>query len=526
MKKALAYIRFSNEEQGKGSTIKRQRDEITAHVKRNNLEWRDIEDVDTFTDDGLSASKGDHLSGGKLGRLMAEIDAGKYRGSVLVVEKLDRFSRLGIDDTWDLSRRVKKGGLELHLAKAGRVAVSQSKGDIGTTMTNVAESYMDEMYSANLSERVGKAWALKKANAANGIAEINGKKQGIPMTRNTPGWLKIEGRVQVGNKIVEPGRFVEIPEMVRAVRDTFAWASQGLGCRQISRRLISRRLNGPNLSISWVTKTLKNRAVLGWYVPAKGEPVADYFPAIIDQKLFDAARAVAVSKRRDGHYVAGDNRHAKNLFTGLLYDLTAKRSMYYQYGSRGSYIRNDEHSLRYDRFEAAFLRFLTVADWKEIAGETESDEQRATAARLTEIENELGKTKHLVEVKTAAADEETDVAASRFLAAQIGRLEARVLDLEGQKNASALILESAKSKNQALHTPEEMLKLVGQPDLRLRLRAEIRRRIARIDFDFSQGKLPVVFIWFINGSNRALDFRSGEAIPATQRSWERGGELT
>ena len=200
--------------------------------------------------------------------------------------------------------------------------------------------------------------------------------------------------------------------------------------------------------------------------------------------------------------------------------------MYYQYGSRGSYIRNDEHSLRYDRFEAAFLRFLTVADWKEIAGETESDEQRATAARLTEIENELGKTKHLVEVKTAAADEETDVAASRFLAAQIGRLEARVLDLEGQKNASALILESAKSKNQALHTPEEMLKLVGQPDLRLRLRAEIRRRIARLDFDFSQGKLPVVFIWFINGSNRALDFRSGEAIPATQRSWERGGELT
>jgi len=124
MKKALAYIRFSNEEQGKGSTIKRQRDEITAHVQRNNLEWRDIEDVDTFTDDGLSASKGDHLSGGKLGRLMAEIDAGKYRGSVLVVEKLDRFSRLGIDDTWDLSRRVKKGGLELHLAKAGRVAVS------------------------------------------------------------------------------------------------------------------------------------------------------------------------------------------------------------------------------------------------------------------------------------------------------------------------------------------------------------------------------------------------------------------
>ena len=62
---------------------------------------------------------------------------------------------------------------------------------------------------------------------------------------------------------------------------------------------------------------------------------------------------------------------------------------------------------------------------------------------------------------------------------------------------------------------------IHRTDLRLRLRAEIRKRIARIDFDFSSGKGPVCFIWFVNQANRMIDFRNGEAIPAYQRSFER-----
>jgi hypothetical protein len=58
-------------------------------------------------------------------------------------------------------------------------------------------------------------------------------------------------------------------------------------------------------------------------------------------------------------------------------------------------------------------------------------------------------------------------------------------------------------------------------DLRLRLKAEIRRRIFRIDFVFSDAGL-LVYVRFVNGADRMIDFRNNEAVLAWQRSWERG----
>jgi hypothetical protein len=39
----------------------------------------------------------------------------------MVVEKMDRFSRMGTDNTSDYVRRLTKGGVELHLAASGRI---------------------------------------------------------------------------------------------------------------------------------------------------------------------------------------------------------------------------------------------------------------------------------------------------------------------------------------------------------------------------------------------------------------------
>ena len=85
--KAIGYIRFSSDEQGNGDSIGRQTANIQIYCQRNALTL-----TETLIDDGRSASKGDHITKGKLGKFLKQADTGKYRGFALVVEELDRLS--------------------------------------------------------------------------------------------------------------------------------------------------------------------------------------------------------------------------------------------------------------------------------------------------------------------------------------------------------------------------------------------------------------------------------------------------
>src|SRR5215469_12581763 len=80
---------------------------IKAYAERKGWEL-----AETLIDEGLSAFKGEHLSRGKLGTFLRAADKGRYRGHALVIEQLDRLSRLGITETSDLLRRIVKAGLE------------------------------------------------------------------------------------------------------------------------------------------------------------------------------------------------------------------------------------------------------------------------------------------------------------------------------------------------------------------------------------------------------------------------------
>jgi DNA invertase Pin-like site-specific DNA recombinase len=55
--------------------------------------------VETLIDEGQSASKGHHITKGKLGHFLKDADNGKYQGFALIVEEMDRLSRLGINET-------------------------------------------------------------------------------------------------------------------------------------------------------------------------------------------------------------------------------------------------------------------------------------------------------------------------------------------------------------------------------------------------------------------------------------------
>src|SRR5262249_40247836 len=163
--------------------------------------------------------------------------------------------------------------------------------------------------SVTKSQRVGAAWANKRAQADT-----------QPLTAKCPAWLKLSS---------DRKRYEEIPERVKVVCSIFEDAVSGIGTYTITRRLNSRGINSFGRSNGWqnsyVSKILTNRAVIGEFQPHKrlptgkrvpvGEPIKNYFPAIVEPDLFHRAQSARADRRLAGRGRKG--KYVTNLFSGM-----------------------------------------------------------------------------------------------------------------------------------------------------------------------------------------------------------------
>src|SRR5689334_22473315 len=96
MRTAYSYLRYSSPEQGDGDSIRRQIAGAEAWCKRNKVA---LDTGKRMEDRGRSAFKGKHRTTGALAQFLGEVEAGRIeRGSVLLIENLDRLSR---ENPWD-----------------------------------------------------------------------------------------------------------------------------------------------------------------------------------------------------------------------------------------------------------------------------------------------------------------------------------------------------------------------------------------------------------------------------------------
>ena len=163
-------------------------------------------------------------------------------------------------------------------------------------------------------------------------------------------------------------------------------------------------------------------------------------------------------------------------------------------------------------------------DSKAVAGQSETNDLKQSSADLDKVTADIVKLSSTIDKFNAAFDDpQSNIA---VLSRKIGEAEGRLADLMAQKKTLFSKIEEAREKCASLYTEEALLDLIRQNspaanDLRLRLKAEIRRRIFRIDFVFS-GAGFLVYVRFVNGADRMIDFRNNGAVQAGQRSWERG----
>jgi hypothetical protein len=96
---------------------------------------------------------------------------------------------------------------------------------------------------------------------------------------------------------------------------------------------------------------------------------------------------------------------------------------------------------------------------------------------------------------------------SHALFAAVDGEQAKLVDYSGKREKLAASLAAARNRATALESPEDLLALIhsGNPELRLRLKAEIGKRNSRIEVSFGlDGFEAVANVKFINGVQRGI----------------------
>lgn len=448
--KAYSYIRFSSIKQEGNDSVRRQTEAISAYCERKS--WTIVEQIEDL---GVSAWSGAHISEGNLGRFRERVRQGDVpRPAVIVVERLDRISRLEFGDTIDWLKSLCADGVAVAVVEGDHVFTAESlRTDLIANLTVLIRAELANRESTQKSERVLDAIGKNMRRAAAGGVKISAKGPGwLKLSEDRKSWIVIEHRAQV-------------------VRDIYSRAAEGQGARWISKEMNQAGIEafGPpredgrkrTWEISSVRLLLAQPSVEGTYQPGFSnssktktkfsEPIHGYFPRVVDADLVARARA-AVEQRKIGPPTGGRHTAAvANLFTSLAFCRACSSRMHLKAATpTGQRYLQCHHAARrrgceqremfnYGNLEAAVLDqvlHLALSD-RHFA---KVDETGALAVVVAEIEKAIvdGKEKGRRLVKLALlTDDQDEIAAeinvnTRALAV----LEKRRVQAQGQLDAA------------------------------------------------------------------------------------------
>lgn len=396
----ISYLRFSTAEQVKGDSTRRQLDMSEKYAADRGWEINS-----NLSDKGISAFRGSNATTGALSKLLKLVEEKRIpRGSVLLVESLDRLSRNDIEEALELFMSLTRSGLRIITLADGH---EYSKGQIKLHDLMYSLMVMSRAHeeSATKSHRIGAAWKAKRARISK-----------EPLTSMVPAWLE-----------VKDDKIVLNDQKAKIVQRIFAMIVEG---RSINYAL--KTLNAAGVVIgtrrdywvrSYIAKILHNRAVIGEFQPHRiahqegrrtripdGEPIKGYFPAIVSEKDFYAVQATL--KGRTKH--TGPSSAFTNLFKGLLFDADDKSPLQTRtkevrsYASAASIAGRSSHScigFPVTAFEAAFLARVsekTSLDLKDNRAAELNQELRGIVGNLQTVN------KRIADINRVLSDADSD----------------------------------------------------------------------------------------------------------------------
>jgi DNA invertase Pin-like site-specific DNA recombinase len=532
---AFSYIRFSTADQMKGDSLRRQIANALDWCKRHKVR---LDTSLTLHDLGKSAFLGEHRKNPDrhaLAAFLKLVEQGKVpRGSYLIIESLDRLTREHVRAGLMLLLGLIEAGIRIVQLSPTELIYDENSDEM-SLMLAIVELSRGHRESKRKSDVNGAAWNTKLNAARSRSKQPPRRKDGRiveSITDRLPAWIA-----------VETDRLVLIPERADAVRRIFHLAANGYGGQAIvkqltlegvppfgDREIVKHASGAPEMVVvrgkkrprykgvghygsgawnrAYIGKILKDRRALGEWQPCgkgrkpEGEPIPNYFPAVVTEEQFHAARAGAQDRKRRrgriGRHVnvfAGLLRHAKDGDTFFFGTAGGRRAMINTKGAEGSapYV-----SFPADIFEIAMRRFLLDIDPKEILKGVNGHNE------VMVLQGEFGEVESAIAAIAADLDAhgESPTLYARLRAKEKRRAELVKLLREAQQKA-ANPLSDAWGQLQALLGTEE-----GNEEERMRLRGILRRTVEEIQVLIVRrgvDRLVAVQVWFA-GAERYRDF--------------------
>jgi DNA invertase Pin-like site-specific DNA recombinase len=513
MRRAYSLIRFSSWKQAKGQSRRRQAEWSAAWCATNKCQL----DESLKWDKPVSAFRGANRSKGALAAFLEMVQVGRIaKGSILLVESLDRLSREQVDEAFVLFQGILKSGVDIVTMSPERHYTKASIGDIVGILEPLVIMSRANEESTIKSKRIAKQWMERRQRAHE-----------KPMNGVGPGWLRLVD-----------GRWEPIPERVATVKRIFRLAIEGNGIHVIAQTLNRENVptmgRGSEWQPSYIYLILNNRAVLGEFQPhtigedgkrvKAGNPLPNYYPAVVSEAdLYQAEKAM---KRRE-NMNGPRGKYVRNLFTGILFNALDGRTMVTVSESNkckavklisSGALRGKSSigycTFPYDLVEHAFLRFvkeLKASDVLPREGADTEDVIRGLTGKLQNIDHRLAKL-------TADMKAEGDFDAGLRL----------MRELEKDKKATAEQLERARAEQstteaEVLGESQSLIDLLSEAEgnerleLRLKLKQRIRElvsgmwmvvaprgwsRVAALQVYFADGENHRDFLLFYKPANR------------------------
>jgi DNA invertase Pin-like site-specific DNA recombinase len=304
MKKAnvYSYLRFSDPKQASGTSADRQMEYAAKWAADRGLT---LDASLSLRDEGLSAYHQRHVKQGALGTFLRAVEEGRIpRGSVLVVEALDRLSR---------AEPILAQAQLAQIINAGITVVTASDGR-EYNFERLKAQPMDLVYSLLVMIRAHEESDTKSKRVKAAIRRlcegwIAGTYRGpVGSPNNDPGWVrKTDG-----------GKYELDHDAAKAIRLMAKMATQGYSASKIIDELNARGLHmttGSRNSIDRVRQILAKRTLIGEKLVEIGGEVyqlAGYYPPLLTEEEFANLQHMLLQRGR---------RHGKGqvpaLFTGM-----------------------------------------------------------------------------------------------------------------------------------------------------------------------------------------------------------------
>lgn len=493
---AYSYIRFSTPDQIKGDSLRRQLEASSKYAAEHNLI---LDDTLNVHDLGVSAFKGTNFESGALGQFIISIDEGRIaRDSYLLVESLDRLSRLPVTDALAIFQSIISRGITIVTLTDSTVYSKERLQDNWTPLL-IALVSMSRAHeeSALKSRRVKAAWDAKKVRVKENKEVMSGR---------CPWWLK----PSADNKIYE------INEInAEVVRLMFQLAKDGLGNMLIAKYLNSRDIATPQHSLRWQNSTvgfnLRNIAAIGVLQLDQDNNgrtttntfVEDYYPPVVDKTLFYEVQAIRNSRNRNKNTMsAGRKGLCYNIFQGTAKcgycggSVHIRRKpginsafLYCAKSLQGGGCIGVSYNVR--QLETEFLTFTKELNLASVLGDTSATDNLAAkesdlAACIGKLEEFESKMNNLLTAVESGSDVTFLVQRLRDVEAELNNLKKRRLALQTEvdslRNSSPNDQESVENLSALLEQLEnKSTDLDDKYRLRFRLLTEVQKLVRRID---------------------------------------------